>query len=216
MTVCGNMLVRPCPLTASNKPWRPVCHFMIMCSCSSTEIMPGYLQNNWLSLTGQLCRLLLGINMVMQVTGVSIAREPEWDMKLEGTWDSETSSMPWLPGFPPHSPPWVSLAILHSFKQEQRIVYKPSLHLEQVHPESASRPVITDKWHQECLSPIDLIFGSWCLNLCFWVSTTNLCEDSKLISSYILSIFTGWSWLTKMRKRFEPQGFLVNPNWTGP
>ena len=37
-------------------------------------------------------------------------------------------------------------------EQEQRIASNPSLHWGQVHPESGSSPVITDKWRQECLS----------------------------------------------------------------
>ena len=63
----------------------------IMCSCSSTEIMPGSLQN---SLTGQLCRLLLGVNMIMQVTEVSIEWAPEWDMRLAGTVDYQRLGQP--------------------------------------------------------------------------------------------------------------------------
>ena len=46
-------------------------------------------------------------------------------------------------------------------KQEQRKAYKPSFHWGRVHPESASSPVITGQWHQECLSEPITNFSDW-------------------------------------------------------
>ena len=52
-------------------------------------------------------------------------------------------------------------------EQEQRKDYNPSLHWVRVHPKSASSPVTTDKWCQECLAEPIGNFPNWA---CVWWS----------------------------------------------